>query len=122
MENEIKIINKIIFESIRHGADPSGSYNCNAENLIESVEEWLKLKGLQNDYTIEEREVKSSVRRTEIPVITNPCPADGFTQREEMKNLIKKFDTDLQTVCYTILRINKGGVLCLKICKKQLRH
>ena len=43
---------------------------------------------------IEEREVKSSVRRTEIPVITNPCPADGFTQREEMKNLIKKLDTD----------------------------
>ena len=59
MENEIKIINRIIFESIRHGADPGGSYDCNAKNLIESVEEWLKLKGLQNDYTIEEQEVNA---------------------------------------------------------------
>ena len=43
---------------------------------------------------ISEREVKSSVRRTEIPVITNPCPADGYTQREEMKKLIKNMDTE----------------------------
>lgn len=43
---------------------------------------------------IEEREVKSSVRRTEIPVIQNPCPADGYTQREEMKKLLKSMDTD----------------------------
>ena len=43
---------------------------------------------------IEEREVKSSVRRTEIPIITNPCPADGYTQREEMKTLLKNMDTE----------------------------
>ena len=43
---------------------------------------------------IEEREVKSSVRRTEIPVIQNPCPADGYTQREEMKKLLKNMDTE----------------------------
>lgn len=58
MEEEIKIINRIIFESIRHGADSGGSYDSNGDNLIESVEEWLKLKDLQNDYIVEEQEVK----------------------------------------------------------------
>ena len=58
MEEEIKIINRIIFESVKHGADAGGSYDSNGDNLIESVEEWLKLKGLQNDYTVEEQEVK----------------------------------------------------------------
>ena len=58
MENEINIVNRIIFEAIRHGADPGGSYDCNEKNLLESIEEWLNFKGFQNDYIVKEQEVK----------------------------------------------------------------
>ena len=32
--------------------------------------------------------IKSLVRRLELPVVHNPCPADGNTKREEIKQLI----------------------------------
>lgn len=52
MEKEIEIINKIIKESIIHGADAGGSYEQNEYNLIVAVNEWLIFKGLHNRYTV----------------------------------------------------------------------
>lgn len=52
MEKEIEIINKIIKESIIHGADAGGSYEQNEYNLIVSINEWLIFKGLYNRYTV----------------------------------------------------------------------
>jgi hypothetical protein len=54
MEKEIEIINKIIKESIIHGADAGGSYEQNEYNLIVAINEWLIFKGLHHRYTVEE--------------------------------------------------------------------
>jgi len=40
-----------------------------------------------------EKEIKSFIR--ELPVLENPCPVNHHTQREFMKNLIKKLDTEI---------------------------
>ena len=39
---------------------------------------------------IEEHEIRGFVSKNNFPVITNPCPADGFTKRQEMKEFIKQ--------------------------------
>lgn len=38
---------------------------------------------------VREKETAAFVRENNIPVIHNPCPANGFTQRETMKSLIE---------------------------------
>jgi tRNA(Ile)-lysidine synthase TilS/MesJ len=43
---------------------------------------------------VQEREVKNAVVRMKLPVVENPCPANGSTQREEMKNLIAHLEKD----------------------------
>lgn len=40
-----------------------------------------------------EKEIISAVKRLEIPVVKNPCPEDGITKRQEVKELIKTFTT-----------------------------
>lgn len=55
---------------------------------------------------INEREIKSSVKRINIPIIKNPCPADGYTQRQDMKELLKNLDID-----YKGLKIRMFGAL-----------
>ena len=37
---------------------------------------------------VQEQEVRRAVNRLRLPVVENPCPANGSTQREEMKQLI----------------------------------
>lgn len=44
---------------------------------------------------IEESMIKKAVREYNYPVITNPCPADGKTKREDLKNLIKNMNKDI---------------------------
>lgn len=41
---------------------------------------------------VQEREVRSAVRRCNLPVVENPCPANGSTAREEMKELIAELE------------------------------
>ena len=41
---------------------------------------------------VQEREVRGAVRRLNLPVVENPCPANGSTKREEMKTLIRELD------------------------------
>lgn len=38
---------------------------------------------------IEEWEVKGYAYKNHLPVITNPCPADGYTKRQEIKNYLQ---------------------------------
>lgn len=40
----------------------------------------------------EEREVRGAVRRLALPVVENPCPANGTTKREETKVLIRDLE------------------------------
>ena len=37
---------------------------------------------------VQEKEVRGAVRRLGLPVVENPCPANGSTRREEMKELL----------------------------------
>ena len=39
-----------------------------------------------------EREVRGAVRRLGLPVVENPCPANGSTRREEMKVLLRDLE------------------------------
>ena len=41
---------------------------------------------------VQEREVRGAVRRLGLPVVKNPCPANGSTKREEMKELLLRLD------------------------------
>ena len=41
---------------------------------------------------VQEREVRRAVRRLGLPVVKNPCPANGSTKREEMKELLLQLD------------------------------
>ena len=36
--------------------------------------------------------IRHTAQRLELPVVENPCPANGSTQREEMKNLIAELE------------------------------
>lgn len=40
----------------------------------------------------EEYMIKSAVKNNDLPVVFNPCPADGATKREEIKRLIAELD------------------------------
>ena len=41
---------------------------------------------------VQEREVRGAVRRLRLPVVENPCPANGSTRREEMKELLRQLE------------------------------
>jgi len=41
---------------------------------------------------VQEREVKGAVKRLGLPVVENPCPANGSTKREETKELLRQLE------------------------------
>ena len=41
---------------------------------------------------VQEQEVRRAVRRCNLPVVENPCPANGSTAREDMKALIEQLE------------------------------
>lgn len=41
---------------------------------------------------VQERDVRGAVRRLNLPVVENPCPANGSTKREEMKVLLHRLE------------------------------
>lgn len=55
----------------------------------------IKLKLIRPMVYIEEHEIKNLVKNYNFPIIKNPCPADGYTKREDMKNLIYKLNQDI---------------------------
>lgn len=44
---------------------------------------------------IEESMIKQAAKLYNYPIIKNPCPADGHTKRQDIKDLIKKLDQDM---------------------------
>lgn len=44
---------------------------------------------------VRERDIRGVARNHNIPVIHNECPADGYTQREYMKDLIKRLEKEM---------------------------
>ena len=43
---------------------------------------------------VEEPEVKGFMKKYQLPVVKNPCPVDGYTQRQYMKELLANLNRD----------------------------
>ena len=43
-------------------------------------------------FYVPEKEIRYFSSKNQLPVITNPCPADGHTQRETVKQLLSELD------------------------------
>lgn len=44
---------------------------------------------------VRERDIRGIINNHSLPVIHNECPADGYTQREYMKDLIKRLEKEM---------------------------
>ena len=47
---------------------------------------------------VQEREVRGAVKRLNLPVVENPCPANGTTKREETKELLRGLEKQFPQV------------------------
>ena len=56
---------------------------------------------------MEEKDVRSFIRKNPLPVIHNPCPANGNTKRQEIKDLL----LHLETTTYKDLRKKIFGAM-----------
>lgn len=43
---------------------------------------------------VRERDIKAAARNNLLPIVHNPCPADGGTKRQEMKELIARLEKE----------------------------
>ena len=58
-----------------------------------------------------EKDVRYFANSASLPVIKSPCPADGNTQREEMKQLLAKLDRENKGLRYRIFgAIQRGEI------------
>lgn len=53
-----------------------------------------ELKVIRPLIYISEADVIGFVNKYNLPVVKSPCPADGYTKREYVKNLLKKINAD----------------------------
>ena len=56
-----------------------------------------------------EKDVRYFANKAELPVVKSPCPADGNTQREEMKQLLAKLDRENKGLRYRIFGAMQRG-------------
>ena len=56
-----------------------------------------------------EKYIRNFVKRNNIPVMKKACPMDGFSKREDIKNLIKKLELDIPHVRANIYGAIKRG-------------
>lgn len=66
-----------------------------------------------------EKDIRYFASKAEFPIIKSPCPADGNTEREEMKQLIAKLDRENKGLRYRIFgAIQRGEIDGFKECGK----
>lgn len=56
-----------------------------------------------------EKDVRYFAGKVDLPVVKSPCPADGDTQREEMKQLLAKLDRENKGLRYRIFGAMQRG-------------
>ncbi len=56
-----------------------------------------------------EKDVRYFASKADLPVIKSPCPADGNTQREEMKQLLSRLDREHPGLRYRIFGAMQRG-------------
>lgn len=52
IKTEIDLINNILEQAVRHGADIGGSYESNENGLLDAIHKWLVYRGLYDMYKI----------------------------------------------------------------------
>ena len=57
INKEIELVNNLIIQAVMHGADTGGSYDCNEDGLVLSIQDWVEFKGIEDKYTVMEIEV-----------------------------------------------------------------
>lgn len=56
-----------------------------------------------------EKDIRYFASKVELPVVKSPCPADGNTQREEMKQLLRELDRKHDGLRYRIFGAMQRG-------------
>ena len=56
-----------------------------------------------------EKDVRYFANKAELPVVKSPCPADGNTQREEMKQLLARLERENKGLRYRIFGAMQRG-------------
>jgi tRNA(Ile)-lysidine synthase TilS/MesJ len=58
-----------------------------------------------------EKDVKYFTSKTPLPIVKSPCPADGNTEREEMKKLLSSLERENKGLRYRIFgAIQRGEI------------
>lgn len=52
IETEIYLINHILEQAVRHGADIGGSYESNENSLLDAIHKYLIYRGLYDRYKV----------------------------------------------------------------------
>ena len=52
LDTEIDLINNILEQAVRHGADIGGSYESNKNGLLDAIHKWLIYRGLYDRYKV----------------------------------------------------------------------
>ena len=66
-----------------------------------------------------EKDVRYFASKSELPVVKSPCPADGNTEREDMKQLLAKLERDNKGLRYRIFgAIQRGEIDGFKVAGK----
>lgn len=52
IETEVDLINNILEQAVRHGADMGGSYDSNEQGLIMAIHNWLIYRRLYDRYKV----------------------------------------------------------------------
>lgn len=52
IDHEIELVNNILEQAVRHGADIGGSYESNEGNLVCAIIEWLEYRNLFDKYEV----------------------------------------------------------------------
>ena len=60
---------------------------------------------------VDEKDIKGYAKRENLPVMHNPCPADGNTKREDIKNLLKMLERDNKNLRERVFHAVKEGIL-----------
>jgi tRNA 2-thiocytidine biosynthesis protein TtcA len=56
-----------------------------------------------------EKEIVGTVVKDGLPVVKNPCPANGFTAREKTKNLLRTLDKEYPGITHRVFSALRGS-------------
>jgi hypothetical protein len=54
---EIELINNIVCEAVKHGADAGGSYDSNSYGLTVALQRYLDFKGISDTFGVSEMRI-----------------------------------------------------------------